>query len=184
MHLLDYSFGSSKTESEMQEALTEHLQGLKWYNSSFDYINGTGNPLVITREFHVPEIKRRSDIVVMQTKRKIFNIECKLYNPHSVWKQAQDHLLWADYSYICISAQVPLPQWFIGRCHSEGVGLIFWHEKKNAFVEGINGFKSTKINKDIRKKAVQRLEKLIPQPELNFSKSETKLKNELDYPEF
>lgn len=55
-------------------------------------------------EVRVPEVRRRSDIVIYTAHKKLVNIEFKLHDLDEVLKQAIDHTKWADYSVVCMPA--------------------------------------------------------------------------------
>ena len=119
----NYSLGYD--EDTMQEAVKEWLLKYPFLTSNDGYLE-KAKPPKIYREIHVPEIGRRSDLIVFFSKRKIFNIECKLFDGGGVIKQAKDHLAWADYSYICFPHNVYLPNYQRTLMLKHGIGLLYW----------------------------------------------------------
>ena len=87
-----------------------------------------GNTVIpqIYREVHIPNFYRVSDIVIKISLQRIINIECKLTDHTSVFNQAKDHLMWADYSYICLHADALIPNYFISKIIKYGIGLLLW----------------------------------------------------------
>lgn len=80
----------------------------------------------VVREFRVPECGRISDIVLHFSKRKIFNIECKLDAIELLIQQARDHRRWVNYSYVCIPYTSYIPKHFHKSLVDYGLGLLIW----------------------------------------------------------
>ena len=77
-------------------------------------------------QIRVPEIGRRSDLIIKCGDRRLINIEFKLRDHNYVLKQAKDHLHWADYSYICMPMNHLsfLYQGFFLELIESGIGLM------------------------------------------------------------
>ncbi len=135
-----------------------HQQG-RWV---VDYIKAK-----VYTEIHIPKINRRSDVVVKLSDRKIFNIECKINNVDGVISQAEDHLYWANYSYVCLHAMTYIPSYQIKTMVEKGIGLMLWQDenihsdppRKTCLVDVFGASKSGKIKKDLRKKVLSTLRK-------------------------
>lgn len=117
------------SELDMQESLVNRLRDKCWKTSDPYWMQKNIDHHVL-QEIRIPNIGRISDIIVYVTPRKIINIECKLKDYGCVFEQAKDHLLWADYSYICFHADTNLPVYVIQQMIDNGIGLIFWRENE------------------------------------------------------
>lgn len=95
-----------------------------------DYI-----PPVPFIEISIEQIKRRSDMVLYYSDRKIVNVEFKLKDVDAVIQQAIDHSSWADYSVICIPKGAYISNFNIQTMIKHKLGLIIATE--NDFVEVI-----------------------------------------------
>ena len=112
------------SEDQMQSELAQ-LMADKEFRPSSPYDWNWITPKVY-REVSIPNIGRRSDLIVHITDRKIINIECKLEDYGEVIYQAKNHAYWANYSYICFWADTYLPNDIIRKCLDLGLGLIIW----------------------------------------------------------
>lgn len=83
-------------------------------------------------------INRRSDLIAKCGKRLI-NIEFKLNDWRCVIKQADDHLYWCDYSYVCVPADLLtyVPFRFVEILKMKGIGLII--ATHDTFIEIVKG---------------------------------------------
>jgi len=137
-----YSLGYSETY--MQGEVVRML-------GEYEFTSSDGQLEIMTpkiyREVHVPEIGRISDIIVYFSDRKIFNIECKLFDANEVLKQAKDHLLWADYSYACFPGNIYLPNYRRKQMIEHGIGLLYYIPE-SGLIEGIMAEYNLKKNKD------------------------------------
>ena len=112
------------------------------------------------QEVRVPEISRRSDIVLMTDHGRVINVEFKLNDLRGVFKQAKDHKKWADYSVVCMPANAFAQEsaHFIGKFIEEGIGVLLYAGGK--FIEIVkpynNTYKSGK-QKSIRMAVIHRL---------------------------
>lgn len=155
MNLLRHvnNYGGASTEWDMQKAVSDLMADVE-----IDRI-----PPRIYREVSIPEIGRISDIIVMVTDNKIINIECKLVNYTEVIRQAEDHLRWADYSYVCLHTVALLPPYVVRNLIDKGIGLMLWSEV-NGLVDvvgaGHNTYKAGIKDKAIREGVIKRLKKL------------------------
>ena len=142
-------------EIEMQKQLIEILKNTFEYTIDYDE---KIYPSVF-KEFSVPEINRRSDIVVALG-NKLINVECKLSNYASVLAQAKDHLSWADYSYVCLHYKAFVPNYIMHDFIKNGIGVIYWTEKE--FIEVLCGYSNTYKNgkkvKNIRDSVNKRIQ--------------------------
>ena len=125
------------TEAQMQAELALFLSMRPHYQNKWPYEFKVN----IYTEVGIPEIGRISDIIVRVSEKKIINIECKLENYTIVIQQAQDHLKWADYSYICFFADAYFPARDIAKLVKLGIGLIFW--RPGIFVEAVHSYYNT-----------------------------------------
>ena len=122
-------------------------------------------PLNVYREIGIRKIGRVSDIIVEITPRKIVNIECKMFDYTCVIEQAFDHLLWADYSYICMHERSMIPNYIIKDMIGKGLGLMLWSKRKGLIdVIGAshNTFKNGHKKKPLRESVKARMDKAIP----------------------
>ncbi|WP_372776493.1 hypothetical protein [Mangrovibacterium sp.] len=110
------------------------------------------------REVHIPEIGRRSDLIVYFSKRKIFNIELKLFNSGEVVRHATDHQSWANYSYVCMPHNVFIPETDKNLMIKRGIGLLLW-VPEIGLVEAIYGRHKSigQLNKQIRENVLKSL---------------------------
>lgn len=143
------------SEDEMQEAVAQYFANKKF--RSPDPYNWEGIVPKVYREIRIKEIGRISDVVIYLTDRKIINVECKLRDYNYVLNQAKNHLMWADYSYICLSAETYLPIFILNKMISLGIGLLLWHP--DYFVKVLqSGYNKTK-DKKIREIVLSELKK-------------------------
>lgn len=150
----NYSLGYD--EDTMQAAVRNWLLQYPFLTTEDGYYTKRAEPPKIYREIYVPEISRRSDLVVFFSKRKIFNIECKLFDAGEVIRQAKDHLSWADYSYICFPHNVYLPNYRREQILKNKLGLLFWIPEVG-LIEGIMAEHNTDKDKLIRKNLINSL---------------------------
>ena len=165
MNILPFSRINDACELDMQNEVESILRDREFRKDWDTYKHS------IYREFHVSEIGRISDIVVYLYEKKIINIECKLENYTEVLKQANDHLLWADYSCICLHASAYLPNYIIQEMINNGIGLLLW--KPGILFEILLSYKSKKIDKNYRESINKRFRKLRQLE--NLKKTELKL---------
>lgn len=156
MNILPINRTGGLPENKMQEQLIKALIIKKYYLTAGDW-NGI-NAKIYT-EVSIPNIGRRSDVIVLITPSRIVNIECKMDNYIQVLEQAKDYLIWADYSYICIHHSTYVPNYILHSMIKKGIGLIYWIAGED-FVEVIQGMKNRKADKNIRKIVIERLNKL------------------------
>lgn len=164
MPLFNTGFHKPYSEYDMQIEVAEFLKNKKFIDTNYDPVFPN-----VLREFRIPEIGRISDIIVYMSKRKIFNIECKLDDVSGVLKQAKDHLIWANYSIICLPFNTYVPPHYQKVMIEHGIGLILYIPG-HGLVEAINcqynnGLKNSRMNHDIRKKVVNRLIDHISPPQ-------------------
>jgi len=131
-YLNDLGWDIPGTEKKMQDLFVEFLKNQKYYRHK-EYETEEVRPMKILTEYHIPEIKRRSDVVMVMTKRKIVNFELKLTDIKGVFDQALDHKRWADYSYIVMPAGVHLVRHELANIASAGIGMMLYH--KGDFIE-------------------------------------------------
>ena len=146
---------SSCSEFDMQKSVVEILSKSELWSSAMIY-----------REVSIPNIGRISDIIVKISNRKIVNIECKLTNHQEVFAQAKDHLLWADYSYICLHASALIPAYAIQNMIDSKIGLLLWTPE--IIVEVLLAYYNKNKDKFLRKLVVEKL--LKKQQKLTGSK--------------
>ena len=121
MNLLPKSNGHNGCEDDMQREVAETFRNQEFYTGS--YVKPK-----IYREVTIPEIGRRSDVIVQVTPRKIFNIECIIVDANGVVSQAIDHLKWADYSYVCIHDRAYIATYIVREMLKYGIGLLLWKQ--------------------------------------------------------
>lgn len=155
-HKGNYSLGYG--EDYMQEQVEKMLLEYPFFDLSSGYKKRL-DPPVIYREIHVPEIGRRSDLIVKFSDRKIFNIECKLFDADTVIKQAADHLFWCDYSYICFPHNVYLPNYRRKQMLEHGIGLIYFMPG-TGLIEVIMAEHNKKKDEIIRKNVMNTLKRI------------------------
>jgi len=167
MNLIE-KYNLSTSEDQMQKAVADffadyeydRLTGYEWQN-----IKGT-----VYREVTIPNIGRRSDIIVKINDRKIFNIECKTNDITGVIQQAINHLYWADYSYICVHAKTYIAPYHVANMIKHGLGLMLWQNENqgdkrpealvDVFGAELNTYKAGKKQKPLREMVLKRLKKL------------------------
>jgi|GEM_PF-6326744 hypothetical protein len=130
-----------------------------WRSTEGGYSREKVNPKTY-REVHIPEIGRRSDLIVYFSSRKVFNIECKLFNVEEVVKQAKDHLYWADYSYICFPHNVYMPNYQKKQILEHGIGLLYWIPEFGLVESIMAEHNKSKKDKLIRKNVLRKLKKI------------------------
>jgi len=153
MNLLPFLYSPQATddsESDMQRSIALIMEQCEF---------GGINPSVY-REVGIPKINRISDVIVKVTGRQIVNIECKLTDHSSVLAQAKDHLKWADYSYICLHAFAPTPNYFIQKIIDLGIGLLLWAPQLTievipAYHNTIKKGKDMKLHDRVNKKLLE-----------------------------
>ncbi len=141
-------------EDYMQAQVVEFIQNsdrVRTYHGAF-----SDKPTLL-REFRVPECHRISDIVVHFSKRKMMNVECKIQDIKGVINQAMDHLLWADYSIICMPHDTYIANSYRIKLINEGIGLLIW-VKDQCLIEAIYPAHNKSVNKHMRSKIYQRFE--------------------------
>ena len=74
-----------------------------------------------------------------------------------VLNQAKDHLMWADYSYICLTPETYLPAYILDDMINHGIGLLFWHP--GYFVEVLQSGYNKKKDKSVRESVMNELKK-------------------------
>lgn len=160
MPLLDrFNYRCPETEWQMQEKVVRFLQNQKYYNSYLEEITPT-----IFTEVHIPEVHRRSDIVVYLSPKRIYNIELKLNDIKGVVKQAIDHLKWADYSYVCLPHNAWISHPEFKTMLDNNIGLITYlnpFEMVEVMFARHNTYKGGK-DREIRAAVNKRLESLLP----------------------
>lgn len=155
-HKGNYSLGYG--EDYMQEQVKEMLLKYPFVDISEGFRKKI-EPPTIYREITVPEIGRRSDLIVKFSDRKIFNIECKLFDADMVIKQAADHLFWADYSYICFPHNVYLPNYRRKQMLEHGIGLLYFIPD-TGLIEVIMADHNKKKDELIRKNILSNLKRI------------------------
>jgi len=94
-------------------------------------------------EVHVPEIRRRSDVILHTQHKKLVNIEFKLDDLDSVLKQSIDHLKWADYSVVCMPASAfhnAQMRWMT-KFAEKGIGILL--HVNGTFIEILKAYHNT-----------------------------------------
>lgn len=169
-HKGNYSLGYG--EEHMQQQVMEMLLKYPFYDLSGGYKKKI-DPPKIYREVHVPEVGRRSDLIVKFSERKIFNIECKLFDADTVIKQAVDHLFWADYSYICFPHNVYLPNYRRKQMLEHGVGLLYFIPE-TGLIEVIMAEHNKKKDELIRNNIISTLKRIDLKNILDLKRVEIK----------
>ena len=124
-------------------------------------------------EVRIPEIGRRSDVVLYTDHKKVINIEFKLTDSAGVFKQAKDHKKWADYSVVCMPANVfsyQTSHW-LTQFMKEGIGILLY--ANGTFIEIMKPYHSTHTggkDKRIRTNVLSRLNS--PEMKLQLDTSE------------
>jgi hypothetical protein len=152
MNLLPKHNSHGACEYQMQKEVANHCKELTFLLSNWSRVSPK-----VYREVTIPEIGRRSDIIVKVTPRKIFNIECKVVDGRGVLKQAIDHLQWADYSYICIWDKAYIPEDVIQEMLNKGIGLLLW--KEGVVMEAFGSRHNKNKDKQIRESVLKTLKK-------------------------
>lgn len=152
----NYSLGYA--EDRMQADVQKWLHKYTFWRSTEGGYSREKVKLKTYREIHIPEIGRRSDLIVFFSKRKIFNIELKLFDTGEVLRQALDHKRWANYSYICMPHNVYIPDCDKQRMIKEGIGLLLWIPEFG-LIESIYAVHQTagQLNKQIRDNVLKTL---------------------------
>lgn len=156
-HKGNYSLGYG--EDYMQQQVEKMLLEYPYDDPSAPFKKKHDIIPTIYREIHVPEIGRRSDLIVKFSDRKIFNIECKLFDADTVIKQAADHLFWADYSYICFPHNVYLPNYRRKQMLEHGIGLLYFIPN-TGLIEGIMADYNKNKDELIRKNLISTLKRI------------------------
>lgn len=143
-------------EDIMQREVAEYMANRRFAVGS-SWNQTWVNPKVY-REVSVRQIGRISDVVVVITDRKVVNIECKMSSYEEVYKQALDHLSWADYSYICLFADTYLPAYMLDKMINNGIGLLLW--RKGIIVEALQSGYNKRKDKQIRQVVMEKLKKM------------------------
>ena len=119
------------SEHDMENQVVEMLHSYTYWNTKT--INGYPDEVKVKpdifRQVHIKDIKRRSDIIVSLSKRKVINIELKLLPNQEVINQAIDHFKWANRSYVCLPV-CHMPQWFLPAITKHGLGVSCFLWKK------------------------------------------------------
>lgn len=112
-------------------------------------------------EVPVPQVGRRSDIVLSAEKRtKYYNIECKIVDVKKVIEQAKDHLRWANYSYICLKENTYIPQYRIQELLEFNIGLLLW--EPGVIMECVPSGESKYIDMNLRRGVIETINMLEP----------------------
>lgn len=167
----NYSLGYA--EDQMQADVENWLNNYTFWKSTEAGYSREKVDLKIYREVYIPEIGRRSDLIVFFSKRKIFNIECKLFQSGEVIKQATDHQHWANYSYVCMPHNVFIPDIDKRMMMKRGIGLLLWIPEFG-LIEAIYAVHQTagQLNKQIREnvlKTLHREDRKKAQQIINFT---------------
>lgn len=165
MNLID-KYNCSCSEADMQASIIDHMMKKKFRHQQsrwvVDYIKAK-----VYSEIFIPRINRRSDVIVKLSDRKIFNIECKINDVGGVISQAEDHLYWANYSYVCLHAMTYIPSYQIKEMVEKGIGLMLWQDenihidppRNSCLMDVFGASKSGKVKKDLRGKVLSTLRK-------------------------
>lgn len=146
------------THDGNEEIMQEDVANLILANRLYD--GATNVELYI--EVPAPQVGRRSDIVLAVGKHKRYhNIECKIVDVKKVLEQAKDHLMWADYSYVCLKHDTYIPTYRIKDMVEYGIGLLLWEPGK--IMECVQSTRSKFINKELRKGVIDTINMLTPQ---------------------
>lgn len=129
-----------KTNNDFNTKLMFRLEQNRFYGSEDDLVKAFvklfkdeglefGDKLIIGEYYEqvsIPEIGRRSDLIIKCGNSRLINIEFKLVDYSCVFSQATDHMRWADYSYVCLpmNSMRMIPQYFISNLVEKGIGLI------------------------------------------------------------
>ena len=149
------------SEDLMQAAVEKWLMEYTFWKSTEGGYNREKVDLKTYREVHIPEIGRRSDLIVFFSKRKIFNIELKLFNSGEVLKQATDHKYWANYSYVCMPYNVYIPDIDKKLMAKRGIGLLLWIPEFGLIESIYARHRTTKdLNKQIRENVLKTLHRV------------------------
>jgi hypothetical protein len=101
----------------------------------------------------VPLLGRSVDLVYYQ-EDYVYTIEFKLRDWRRAIKQARDHLLGADYSYICMPKRT-ITEEMNNMFRGYGIGLLFYNDENNwPFEEAIEAPRSTETSKVVREWAL------------------------------
>jgi len=159
MNLIPFRTYRDVGEYEMQREVTQFFQDkITFYKNANNIYFRELIKHVVYNEVRIPEVGRISDIIIKVTDKKVFNIECKLGDHTAVLQQAKDHLKWADYSYICISAGALIPNHAVLKIMREGIGLLFW--RPGMIDEILMSYKSGKVDKQTRVQVLKRLKEI------------------------
>ena len=161
MNLLRTPSLKKDSEYDMQEAVVARLSKQSFViKANKNYWEEVWGKAKVYREVRIPNIGRVSDVIVHVNDRKIFNIECKLTDVPGVIKQAKDHLLWADYSVICLHVGAWVAADTMRSLMDHGIGLMYW-SSENGLIEVLearhNTYKHGRKQKRFREPVLKKL---------------------------
>lgn len=144
------------SEDDMQMQVDAFLKQYPFYYFD-EFFYKKEREKIVLREFQIREIGRISDHVLLLDKRRVINIECKLYNISEVIVQAESHLEWCDYSIICL----PPDTKYVANKYKEeilkkGLGLFYWFKDLGIFEFILPRFNRNK-NNDLRRRIIERI---------------------------
>ena len=172
MPLLKQYGGFVITEKEMQNKVIEFLSAYEFQYMKDSYYHDLPKPEIYT-ELHIPEINRRSDILLYfiptffkdpydddyTTRARLVNIECKLTDAQGVIDQAVDYLAFVDYSYVLLPFSGYIPNYRIVEMVEKGIGLLFWEKETEKIYELIYAKYNPKRTKEVRDSVIQMLDR-------------------------
>jgi hypothetical protein len=112
--------------------MTRNEPELQMLKDCYSFLKDTVGTKYIALE--VPFLSRCIDMVMINDNGRIYSIEYKIGNIKQGIRQACDHSLGADYSYVCIPARANMNiQPFV----ENKIGLYFYHNKYKTKTEAI-----------------------------------------------
>jgi hypothetical protein len=154
----NYKISEDMTEDDMQiqvDGFLKEQKFTKWCPAAGGYYYIDLQTIVL-RELRIPEIGRISDHVLCIDKKRIVNIECKLYDIDKVIHQAKDHLRWCDYSVVCVTPHIYITNENFLEIIGKGIGLWYWFNNIGVFEFIMPKFNRRK-NKELREKILNKI---------------------------
>lgn len=113
------------------------------------------------REFHLPDVGRRPDFIILNSPRVLINIEAKCNNMRELLNQMIDNARICKYSFAFIPDYCLTPFWFKEELIKHGFGLFIYNYKKEVITEALEAHYNSGYNKELHNNLIPKIKKAI-----------------------
>jgi|GEM_PF-5345463 len=139
---LGHSTNGISCEFEMQDHFKKWLQKKE---------------LMFIDEFHVSEVSRRADFLILKAGNGLINVEAKCNHHEEMMRQLKDHARYCDYSFAFIPDYCITSKWTKRKLIEYGFGLIIYNLDKKIITEALEAHHNKPKEKDLKSSVIRRM---------------------------